>query len=93
MTEVLEDIDIRVLREDEDGALVHMQDHYASDFGNFIPLIGDEIPCPMSWNGDGKSHARNGFLVVKRRVHLYSEDKIVLVCSYRNATAHDYDIH
>ena len=92
MTEVLEGYEIRVFREEDNGSLVDMQNHYPDDFGYLIPSVGDEIPCPMSWIGDVTHIGLNGFLVVKRRVFLYVEKKIVLVCRYQDATAHDYDI-
>ncbi len=91
MAEILEDYKIRVFKE-EDGNLADMEDHYPSDFGYLVPTIGDEIPCPMLWIGNVDNYNLNGFLVVKRRVFLYAERQIVLICNYRNATPHDRNI-
>lgn len=93
MKEILEDYEIHIFCETEDGSLNDMQTHYPSDFGYVLPAIGDEIPSPMRWSGDVTQYKSNGFLVVKRRIFLYHDGKIVLICKYKQATIYDRDIY
>lgn len=92
MTEILEDFEIRVFREDDDGSLVDMQNQYPTDFGYLVPSIGDEIPTLTKWIANGDGPGMNGFMVVKRRIHMFAQNEIVLICTYKQATVHDRDI-
>lgn len=87
-----DDYEIQFFRIDESGDFILMHENFSHKYSGIIPNVGDEIPCPMSWIGGMEDFERNGFLIIRRRVFFKSESRVAMVCEYRQATKHDYEL-